>query len=298
MKRLCLIAFGMMIAIASAQAQAQITLRDDSGQELRLTHPARRIVTLSPHATELLFAAGAGARVIASVDFSDYPPEAKRLPRVGGYETLDVERIVALKPDLVVTWGSGNPPAVVDQLRGLGLPLFVSEPRSLDDVATSLQALGKLAGAESSANRAAANFRQRAAEIRSRYSTRPPVRVFYQVWDQPLMTVNDAHLISKVLNLCGGINVFASLSALVPTVDVEAVLAADPEVIIGSEEAGARSDALDAWRRWPRLAATKRGNIFQMPPDIMVRHAPRILDAAQIVCDLLEQARANRPAQP
>ena len=125
MKRLCLIAFGMMIAIASAQAQAQITLRDDSGQELRLTHPARRIVTLSPHATELLFAAGAGARVIASVDFSDYPPEAKRLPRVGGYETLDVERIVALKPDLVVTWGSGNPPAVVDQLRGLGLPLFV-----------------------------------------------------------------------------------------------------------------------------------------------------------------------------
>lgn len=296
MRRLCLVALGMMLAIANSQAQ--IVTRDDAGQELRLPRTARRIVTLSPHVTELLFAAGAGAKLIATVEFSDYPPEAKRLPRVGGYETLDVERIVALKPDLVVAWGSGNPPSVIDQLRALGLALFVSEPRSLDDVASTLQTLGRLAGAESSANRAAASFRQRAAEIRARYSTRPPVRVFYQVWDLPLMTVNDAHLISKVLNLCGGINVFGSLSALAPTVDVEAVLAADPEVIIGSEEAGARNDALEAWRRWPRLSASKRGNIFQMPPDIMVRHAPRILDAAQIVCDRLEQARANRPAQP
>lgn len=296
MRRLCLVALGMMLAIANSQAQ--IVTRDDAGQELRLPRPARRIVTLSPHVTELLFAAGAGSKLIATVEFSDYPPEAKRLPRVGGYETLDVERIVALKPDLVVAWGSGNPPSVIDQLRSLGLALFVSEPRSLDDVASTLQTLGRLAGAESSANRAAAGFRQRAAEIRARYSTRPPVRVFYQVWDQPLMTVNDAHLISKVLNLCGGINVFGSLSALAPTVDVEAVLAADPEVIIGSEEAGARNDALEAWRRWPRLSASKRGNIFQMPPDIMVRHAPRILDAAQIVCDRLEQARANRHAEP
>lgn len=296
MRRLCLVALGMMLAIANSQAQ--IVTRDDAGQELRLPRPARRIVTLSPHVTELLFAAGAGANLIATVEFSDYPPEAKRLPRVGGYETLDVERIVALKPDLVVAWGSGNSPSVIDQLRALGLALFVSEPRSLDDVASTLQTLGRLAGAESSANRAAASFRQRAAEIRARYSTRPPVRVFYQVWDLPLMTVNDAHLISKVLNLCGGINVFGSLSALAPTVDVEAVLAADPEVIIGSEEAGARNDALEAWRRWPRLSASKRGNIFQMPPDIMVRHAPRILDAAQIVCDRLEQARANRPAEP
>ena len=293
MKRLCLMAFGMLFAAASAQAQ--IALRDDAGQDLSLRRPAQRIVTLSPHATELLFAAGAGAKIIATVEFSDYPPEAKRLPRVGGYETLDVERIIALKPDLVVAWGSGNPPAIIDQLRALGVPLFASEPRSLDDVATSLQTMGRLAGVEASANRAAAAFRQRAAEIRARYSARPPVKVFYQVWDQPLMTVNDAHVISKVLNLCGGSNVFGSLSALAPTVDVEAVLAADPEVIIGSEEAGARSDALAAWRRWPRLSATKRGNIFQMPPDIMVRHAPRILDAAQIVCDRLEQARANRP---
>lgn len=296
MRRRLLAAFGLLFAAASVQAQ--IVLRDDTGQELRLAHPARRVVTLAPHATELLFAAGAGSRIIATVEFSDYPPEASRLPRVGGYETLDVERIVALKPDLVVAWGSGNPPAVIERLRSLGLPLFVSEPRGLDDVAASLQTLGRLAGTEASANRASAAFRQRASETRARYSMRPPVKVFYQVWDQPLMTVNDAHLISKVLQLCGGTNIFGSLAALAPTVDVEAVLAADPEVVIGSEEAGARSDALESWRRWPRLTATKQGNIFQMPPDILVRHAPRILDAAQIVCDRLEQARAKRPGKP
>lgn len=283
---------------ASASANPQIDLRDDTGRELHLPRPAQRIVTLSPHSTELLFAAGAGARIVATVEFSDYPPEARRLPRVGGYETLDVERIVALKPDLVVAWGSGNPPAVLDRLRTLAVPLFVSEPRSLDDVAVSLQTFGRLAGTEASANRASAAFRRRASDMRARYSTRPPVRVFYQVWDQPLMTVNDAHLISKVLQLCGGTNVFGSLTALAPTVDVEAVLAADPEVVFGSEEAGARNDALESWRRWPRLTANKRGNIFQMPPDILVRHAPRILDAAQIVCERLEEARARRPVAP
>lgn len=296
MNRLGFPMLAMLLAMVSAQAE--ITLRDDIGVELRLPHPAERIIALAPHATELLFAAGAGAKLIATVEFSDYPEEAGRLQRVGGYETLDIERIVALRPDLVVAWGSGNPPAVIDKLRALGVPLFVSEPRSIDDIATSLQTLGRLAGVEPSANRAAAAFRQRAAGIRARYAGRAPVRVFYQVWDQPLMTVNDAHLISKVLNLCGGTNVFGSLSALAPTVDVEAVLAADPEVVIGSEEAGARNDALDAWQRWPRLTATKRSNIFQMPPDILVRHAPRILDAAQIVCDRLEQARAKRPGAP
>jgi iron complex transport system substrate-binding protein len=292
MKPLVLLALAMVLA--ASNAQAQIALFDDAGKELRLARPAQRIVTLAPHATELLFAAGAGGRIIATVEFSDFPPEAKRLPRVGGYETLDVERIVALRPDLVIAWGSGNPQSVIDQLRSLGIPLFVSEPRSLDDVATALQTLGRLAGAESTANHAAAEFRRRAAEIRARYSTRSPVKVFYQVWDQPLMTVNDAHLISKVLQLCGGRSVFGSLSTLTPTVDVEAVLAADPEIVIGSEEAGARSDALDLWQRWPRLTATRRGNIFQMPPDILVRHAPRILDAAQIVCERLEAVRAAR----
>lgn len=296
MSRLSLAAW--ILALVASSGQAQIALRDDSGRELRLARPAQRIVTLAPHATELVFAAGAGARLIATVEFSDYPPEARRLPRVGGYETLDVERIVALKPDLVVAWGSGNPQAVIDQLRALGLPLFVSEPRSLDDVARALETLGRLAGSEATADRAAAAFRRRAAQLGARYAGRPPVKVFYQVWDQPLMTVNDAHLIGKVLKLCGGTNVFGSLPALAPTVDVEAVLAADPEVVIGSEEAGARNDALDAWRRWPRLAASRGGNIFQMPPDIMVRHSPRILDAAQIVCERLEAVRAARTARP
>lgn len=270
---------------------AGIDLRDDTGRVLHLDRPAQRIITLAPHATELLFAAGAGATLIATVEFSDFPPAARRLPRVGGYETIDVERIVALKPDLVVAWGSGNPPAVIDLLIALRVPVYISEPRKLDDIATSLIAFGRFAASVPAAEKAAVEFRQRAAALRTRYGSRSPVRVFYQVWDEPLMTVNDSHLISKVLDLCGGRNVFGGLPSLAPTVDVEAVLAADPDAILSSEETGARRNAIDSWRRWPRLRAVRNEHLLLLPPDILVRHSPRILDGAQAVCDRLDRVR-------
>lgn len=277
-------------------AWAGVDLRDDAGRNLHLPRPAQRIITLAPHATELLFAAGAGALLIATVEFSDYPPAARRLPRVGGYETIDVERIVALKPDLVIAWGSGNPPAVIDQLIAMRVPVYISEPRNLDDVASSLLAFGRLAASLPEAEKAATAFRQRASALRARYGDLTPVRVFYQVWDEPLMTINDSHLISKVLELCGGQNVFGRLSQLVPTVDTEAVLAADPDAILSSEETGARRDAIDSWRRWPRLKAARNNHLFALPPDILVRHSPRILDGAQAVCDRLDQVRNRNGA--
>jgi len=275
---------------------ASIDLRDDSGRELHLARPAQRIITLSPHATELLYAAGAGTTLIATVEFSDFPPAARRLPRVGGYETIDVERIVALKPDLVIAWGSGNPPALIDQLIALRVPVFISEPRSLDDIASSLLAFGHIAASYPEAEKAAAAFRQRAAALRARYVSRSPVRVFYQVWDEPLMTINDSHLISKVLEMCGGRNVFGRLSSLAPTVDTEAVLAADPDVIMSSEEIGARRDAIEIWRRWSRLKAVRSDSLFLLPRDILVRHSPRILDGAQAVCERLDQVRSRTGA--
>lgn len=278
-------------------AWAGIDLRDDTGRNLHLARPAQRIITLAPHATELLFAAGAGATLIATVEFSDFPPAARHLPRVGGYETIDVERIVALKPDLVIAWGSGNPPAVIEQLIAMRVPVYISEPRNLDDIASSLIAFGRFAASLPEAEQAATAFRQRAAALRARYGGRSPVRVFYQVWDEPLMTVNDSHLISKVLALCGGHNVFGRLPTLAPTVDTEAVLAADPDVILSSEETGARRDAIDSWRHWPRLKAVRNNHLFVLPPDILVRHAPRILDGAQAVCDRLDRVR-NRNGAP
>lgn len=275
-------------------ARADIAADDDAGRTVTLDHPARRVVSLAPHVTELLYAAGAGGYVVGAVDYSDYPEAAKRIPRVGSYTGLDLEAIVALRPDLVVAWQSGNPPAQVERLRALGLAVYVSEPRHIEDVATNIERLGRLAGTTDAALRAARAFRQRHEALRRRYAARPAVTVFYQIWDRPLMTVNGKQLISDVIRLCGGRNVFADLPILAPTVDVEAVLAADPEAIVASGAGAARPEWFDAWRRWPQLKAVRRDNLFVVPPDVLQRHGPRILDGAEHLCADLETARRRR----
>jgi iron complex transport system substrate-binding protein len=288
-------AIGGLLAIGLvAAAHGEILARDDAGSELRLGAPARRIVSLAPHLTELLFAAGAGAQLVGAVDYSNHPPEARRIPRVGSYGQIDLEAVVALKPDLVVAWQSGNPSAAVDKLQRLGLPVFVSEPGRIEDVARSLEQLGRLAGTESAAGGAASAYRERLAGLRARYGGRPIVRTFYEVWNQPLTTIGGKQIISDLLRLCGGENVFGQLAALAPTVTVEAVLAADPEAIVASGMDEARPEWLDEWRRWRRLAAVERGNLFFVPPDLMQRHTPRLLDGAEVLCRHLETARARR----
>ncbi len=287
-----LLAFGS--GLAPSTARAEIAITDDAGNALRLPRPAQRIVSLAPHVTELLYAAGAGAQLVGAVQYSDYPEAAKALPRVGGYTSVDLEAVAALKPDLVVAWRSGNRNAHLGRLGALGIPVYLTEPRSLPDVARSLEALGRLAGTEAAADAAADAFRTRLAALRERYGTRPPVRTFYQIWNQPLMTINGQHLISDVIRLCGGDNVFAGLGQLAPTINVEAVLAADPEVVVASGMGEARPEWLDQWKRWGGLTATARGNLFFIPPDLIQRHTPRILDGAERLCAQLEEARGRR----
>lgn len=275
---------------------AALTVRDDAGHVLELPAPARRIVALAPHITELLYAAGAGDRLVGTVEYSNYPDAAKRLPRVGSYSAVDLEAVAALRPDLVIAWASGNSDARLERLAALGIPVFVSEPHNLADVARSIETFGQLAGSEAAATRAARAFSERREALAARYAARPAVTVFYQVWDRPLMTVNGAHLISDVMALCGGRNVFSSLSQLAPTVSVESVLAANPEVIVASGMGEERPEWLDQWRRWPQLTAAVRGNLYFIPPDLLQRHSPRILDGAEHLCADLEEARAKRPA--
>jgi iron complex transport system substrate-binding protein len=274
---------------------ANIQLVDDSGATVILPAPARRIVSLAPNITELMYAAGGGSRLIGSVEYSDYPAAAQRLPRVGSYARLDMETIVALKPDLVIAWQSGNPAGQIEQLRRLGLRVFLAEPKRIGDVARSLEQFGQLAGSEAIGLAAAAGFRARLARLAASYSGRPTVRVFYQIWDQPPITVNGQQMISDVLRLCGGENIFASLPTLAPTVSVEAVLAADPEAIVASGADASRPAWLDAWKRWPRLTAAARDNLFYVDPDLMQRQTPRVLDGAEEVCAHLESARVKRP---
>lgn len=273
---------------------AEVRITDDSGAEVSLRQPARRIVSLAPHLTELLFAAGAGNQVVGVVSYSDYPEAAKALPQVGSYTNVDMEALAALQPDLVVAWKSGNRNAHLERLAALGVPIYVNEPRNLDDVARSLENLGRLAGTEQEATAAASQFRTRLQSLRSRYSNQPAVRTFYQVWDRPLMTINGEHLIGDVIRLCGGENVFANLPQLAPTISIESVLSANPEAIVASGMGEERPEWLDQWRRWPSLTAVARDNLFFIPPTIIQRHTPRILDGASRLCMQLDGARRRQ----
>lgn len=291
---LLVFALALGSGLLPGSAHAQLSLTDDAGNTVTLLRPAGRIVSLAPHITELLFAAGAGSKVVGAVAHSDYPPAALQLPQVGTHGRVNLEAVVALEPDLVVAWKGGNRDTHLERLAALGIPVYVDEPRSLAAIARSLEQFGRLAGTEPAAQAAAAAFRRRHAELAARYRERPPVRLFYQIWDQPLMTINDAQVISDAIRLCGGVNVFGSLAQLAPHVSTEAVLAANPEAIIASGMDDARPAWLDQWRRWPKLAASAADNLFFIPPDLIQRHTPRLLEGAARLCEQLETVRARR----
>ncbi len=282
------------LALGCAAHAAEIRLTDDSGRSVSLAKPARRIVSLAPHITELLFAAGAGADVVGTVAYTDYPAAAQRIPHIGDSAQLDLERIIALKPDLIVVWLHGNSQRQLDRLLEIGIPVFYNEPHRLDDIARSIEQFGQLAGAESIALSAASVFRAREAEIRASYAGRRPVTVFYQIWDKPLMTINGDHLISDVIRLCGGKNVFAALTQAVPVISTEAVVTADPEAIFGATTEANPKGNLNGWQNWPRINAVAHGNLFGITADLISRYTLRILEGAQKMCKDLDAARARR----
>ena len=285
----------MAALLCAAAAHAHpLQVVDDRGVRIDLPGPAQRIISLAPHITELLFAAGAGDRIVGVIEYSNYPEAAKRLPRVGDTRALDLERIVALRPDLVIVWLKGSPQTQLDVLTALRLPIYYNEPRALDEIASTIERFGELAGTSPAALSAAQAFRTRLAALRERYRGRDMVTVFHQIWEQPLMTVNGDHLISHVLRLCGAQNVFADLRPLVPHVVAEAVLEADPEVIGTGGRGRPRDAGLGAWYRWPQLRAVARDNLYVVDRDQISQHAPRILDAAELICESIETARRRR----
>lgn len=274
----------LLIAATSAVA-SPLDQVDDAGRLVRLKHPATRIVALSPHVTELVYAAGAGHKLVGVSSYSDYPAAAKLIPHVGDGGKADAERILALKPDLVIGWLSGNNAADVATLERLGIPVFLTEPRRLDDIPRLLETIGKLAGTEQVAKSVATEFRSGVAELKQRYASRQPVSVFYEIWHEPLSTINGAHLISDVITLCGGRNIFAGIASLTPVVSVESVLLGDPDAII------AERGSLVGWKRYPRLTAVKEGHLLAVNPDLIERQSPRVLEGAKQMCAQIEQVR-------
>jgi iron complex transport system substrate-binding protein len=291
-------AVAAVLLAAAELAAAKVAVVDDTGAIVTLAAPARRIVSLAPHVTELLFAAGAGERIVGAVEYSDYPEAAKALPRIGSSTLLDMERIAALRPDLVVVWRSGTAPARIEALRALGIPIYFNEPHAFADIAQTLTRLGTLAGTEPAARQAADAFMARANALRERYASRQPVTVFWQIWARPLLTVNRDHVISDAIRVCGGVNVFADLAPLVPAVSVEAVVALDPEAIVttGNDASVANDDGLAQWRALPRLRASVRGILIVLDAETIHRPSPRVLDGAAALCARLDEARARTAA--
>lgn len=286
----------MLLALLGGVAQAAITVRDDAGNSVTLARPAQRVIAMAPHITELLFAAGGGDRVVGAMNYSDYPEAAKRVPLVGSDAQIDLERVAALRPDLLVVWQTGNTERQLSQLKSLNIPIFYSEPKKLDEVATSLTRLGQLMGTDAAAQAQAAarDYRQKLAGLTAAYAQRPQVRVFYQIWEKPLFTLNGEHIVSDALRVCGGVNVFAGMKVTAPSVGTEAVLQENPEAIVGGERHDGQS-GINIWKPYQGMLAVRRGNLFMLDGELLVRATPRIADGIAVLCDRLETARRRRP---
>jgi iron complex transport system substrate-binding protein len=291
--RLCILA-----VLVSGAAGAAITVRDDDGSAVVLQKPAQRIIAMAPHVTELLFAAGGGDRIVGAVSYSDFPEAAKQIPRIGDNREIDMERVIAMKPDLIVVWRHGSSARQVEQLRALGIPMFHSEPRTLDEIADSVLRLGQLMGTEQVAQGAAAGLRRELASLKAHYAGRPPVRMFYQVWDKPLYTLNGTHIVSDAMRQCGGENIFASMKITAPMIGIEAVLQEDPDAIFGSSEKSARDGGVNLWRAYPGMKAVKRDNLFTLDGNLLNRAGPRMIAGTRALCEKLDIARQHRKSQP
>ncbi|NMT63586.1 cobalamin-binding protein [Marinobacter orientalis] len=266
---------------------------DGLDHKVCLTAPAERVVSLSPGATELLFSAGAGDKLVAVSAWSDYPPEAAKLPQAGNSNRLDLEAIVALEPDLVVAWVDGNSASQLAKIEALGVPVFWLKPRTFEDIASAVERLGVLSGNEKTGAGRAADFLAGIEQLRDRYQEALPVRVFYQVWHEPLMTINDEELIGRAIRLCGGSNVFGHLPRVVPRISKEAVLEANPDAILSGGEDSDDRRWLEQWRQYPELAAVAMDNLYLIEPSLIQRSTLRMLEGTSQLCRTLEEARAR-----
>lgn len=288
----------LSLSFISAGLRAEVVVNDDLGNPVRLDQPASKIVSLAPHLTEIVFAAGAGEKLVGVVSYSDYPPAALDIPVIGSYNNINYEALVALQPDLVLVWNSGNGPELAERLKDLGLTVFVSEPKRLPDIARSVNKVGALSGTLPEAEQAAAEYLSRYESLLSDNSSKVPVNVFIELWHEPMMTVNGTHIISDSIELCGGVNIFADALPLVPRINVESVVRGNPDVIIATGMANERPEWLDNWLIWEELSAVKSNSLYSINPDLIGRHSPRILQGVTQLCDYFDRARKTLILNP
>ncbi|MGZ3241124.1 MAG: cobalamin-binding protein [Burkholderiaceae bacterium] len=289
--------FGALICMTClliGNTAAAISVRDDYGNVVTLQKPAQRVISMAPHVTEMLFAAGGGDHIVGVVAYSDYPEAAKHITQIGDSSQVDLERVIAMKPDLLVIWRHGSSERQLEQLGKLDIPVFYSDLHKLSDIPDSLLRLGQLLGTEKIAQQAAADLRQKLASLTTQYSNRPTVRIFYQVWDKPLYTLNGQHIVSDAIRICGGENIFANLKVTAPVVSIEAVLQADPEAIFSTAERHPAGGGLDIWKPYKTMTAVRNGNLMTLDGNLLNRAGPRMIAGTASLCEKLEQVRSHR----
>ncbi len=292
MNRLILCLLCSLALSPVAQAKSPDKAVNKGGNKSVSARPAMRIVALSPHAVEMLFAIGAGEQIVATTDYADFPEAAKAIPRIGGYYGIQIERVIELNPDLVVVWDTGNRSEDIEQLTKLGYRIYGSDPKTLEGIAEELEQLGRLTGHRQQAGEVAADYRQQLATLRRDNAAKPEIKVFYQLWSEPLMTVAQNSWIQQLLEVCHGNNVFKGSSSPYPQVSMENVLLSQPEVIIKTDEKG-DGKRLD-WSQWQEIPAVKMEQIYTLNADILHRATPRALEGVEAICKVLDKAREGQ----
>lgn len=287
-------AAALLLAAAARAGTSPLRLIDDAGHELVLAHPAQRIVALAPHLTELVYAAGAGQQLVAVGKYSDWPPEALSKPVISDAFAVNYEALAQLRPDLVLVWGSGTPDRIKSKLRSLGVPVYEVEIRTVAGLVDTLRGIGRLAGTEGVAQARAQAIAADWADLKARYGGRRPVRVFFQLWDAPLMTLNGQHLISSAIAACGGSNVFAGLPTLTATVSWEVAVQRDPELVMTAGAPG-EVDKPGRWAEFKRVSAVRHGEFGHVEGDLLDRSGPRFVEGARELCEAIDQARQGQP---
>lgn len=272
-------------------AFASVSTHDNLGNLVQLKKPATRIISLAPDLTEMLFAIGAGSHIVGASIFSNYPAQAKKIPIISNSSELNLEAIVALKPDLIIAWQGGNPSRQLEKLKQLEIPVFIFSPRIIRDIPDTMMALGILTGKEKRASHVAKLFRQQLTFLKKHYAAQKRIAVFYEIWQKPLFTIGGSSLISQAIDLCGGRNVFATSVGFAPQVNIEAVLAANPDVIIGGYDDLTNYRWQADWLRWPQLSAVKNHRIYAIDPNLLQRFGPRFIQGMQQLCRDLALSR-------
>lgn len=284
----------MLAYLIVVDLHAAIAVIDDDGQTVTLQKPATRIISLSPAITEMIFAAGGGDRLVGVIKYSDYPEAAKRIPVIGDSRELDLERVITLKPDLFVVWKKGSSAKKIEQLRKLRIPMYFLDEHKLSDIAGNIRQLGHLLGTEQQANKIANDLQKQFTSLANQYTHLSPVRLFYQVWSNPLYTLNGQQIVSDAIRLCGGANVFANQKMVATNVSIESVLEKNPEAIVGAKDQNASVNGVEMWKRYPNMTAVKQHNLFEIDGNLINRAGPRMVVGVTDLCQKLDQARKNR----